>query len=401
VFFALDSTIEVNRDASKICRNLLNSRAEPDATQYSEDEHLVSCWERSEKGAATIYIDPNAMVSNSEEGYLGIHHGLIRAFGYVIAEMFLKLDMTKEAGDENKWHVKELASPKADDQKMLETLADAFISDVEASDGRYSLEDYQDLINGSDKQKEEFRFFVFAEAFDSYHCNNETRALIKKDFPETYKAMTSVVSVLNEPVESNTDGSELRLTSATSSRSCGCFMGFGSIFTGIFHGIKNVVLGTVHIIKRVIVGTFKLILIPFKAVFGSIVCIFEPLKPEVYVGTRPVGGIVGYKTPLQHPCQQSVSQKACTGTTDKDNKVTVEPAKKNPVTETTVSSETKTDESNKPAAQPPKHEVAKTKHKKWYQCGTLGNDLSGASPLAIMILLTLPLVVLPWRKWVV
>jgi hypothetical protein len=399
VFFALDGVVEVNKNASAICRELQNSGVEADASQYSEGDHLVSCWKRNDKGAATIYVDPNVLVSDGDEGHLGIDHGLIRSFGYVVAEMFLKLDIAIDADDEKKWHVKELAEPKANDQLMLENLSEAFIKDVAASGGKYNLDDYQDLIDGTEAQKQKFRFFVFAEAFDSYHCNAETMSLISTDFPQTYKAMDAVVRSLSEEVTATSDAG-LNLTYASGNNACNCFGGIGSILHGIFDGLRNIVIGTVQIIKKVVVGVFKIIMIPFKAVFGLIVCVYEPLAPGDYIGTTPIPGGVEYKTPLQHPCQQSVTQKSCLGgpnqnsggvSVDQKTPIVDEKDKKDTST-TTVSSETKTDGDTAAPIPQTSQSAAKKKKKKWYQCGTLGGDeMTGFAPVGIMFLMTLPL----------
>ncbi len=401
VFFALDGVVEINRNASKICRDLQNGHRETDGSQYSEDEHLVSCWKRNDKGAATIYVDPNKIVSDGEQGYLGIDHGLIRSFGYVVAEMFLKLEITADSANQHKWHVKELAQPKGNDQLMLVNLAEAFVQDVEDSGGKYSLDDYKSLLEGAEAQKQKFRFFVFAEAFDSYYCSAQTKELVKQDFPGTYKAMNLIVRSLSDET---TDGS-MALTNSSYGNPCNCFGGIGSILGGIFAGIRNIVLGAVEIVHAAVIGAFRVVMIPFKAVFGAIFCVFEPVEAGEYIGTTPVRGGAVYRSPLQHPCQGGVSQSNKTSqsscqhpgqndggaSVDKEESV-VDKDKKNkkaPVS-TTVTSTTATDEGTPVVKDQPK--AAKKAKKKWYQCGTLGgNEATGTAPLAILLLMALPL----------
>jgi hypothetical protein len=405
VFFALDGVVEVNKNSSAICRELQNSSAEPDASQFSEDDHLVSCWKRNDKGAATIYIDPNVMVSDGDEGHLGIDHGLIRSFGYVVAEMFLKLDITVDANNDKKWIVKELAEPMADDQVMLENLSAAFIKDVESSNGKYSLDEYQELIGGSEAQKQKFRFFVFAEAFDSYHCNAETRSLIASDFPKTYKAMHAVVKSLTEDVTTaSRDGLEL---TSSGSNACKCFGGFGAILHGIFSGIGKIVATVGTVIKTVVATLFHIIMVPFKLVFGLITCDFQPLKLGLHIGTTPIRGGGSHRSPMQHPCQQNVTQKqVCSGPnqngggvkTGGTDGVTVNPKIAEEAATPAVTSTSTTDqEVTVPAV--PATPAARAAKKKWYQCGTLGGDeMTGFAPVGIALLMALPLFGTMYRR---
>ncbi|MEZ4742029.1 MAG: hypothetical protein R3B45_06240 [Bdellovibrionota bacterium] len=276
VFFALDGKVEANTETSAICQNLIQNNAEHDASQYKEGDQLVSCWKRDENGAPTIYIDPTITVSNNQESALGIHHGLLRSFGYVASELFLSLDITVDENDPKIWHAKEIAQPKEADRLMLENLSKAFVEDVKASNGKYNLDNYQHLINGSDEDKIKFSYFVFAEAFDSYHCSEQTHNLIATDFPETYKNMSAVVETLNklEDYTQSTEPSSLNLTDASASvnyttKGCQCFSGFAGIFSGIFQGIKNLIVGAVQIIGLIfiVIGAFKIIAIPFKVAF--------------------------------------------------------------------------------------------------------------------------------------
>jgi hypothetical protein len=195
LFFALDGKIDFSRTPNhseplwKIC----NKSVESDKEQFGEGNLLLSCWKRDKKtGGATIYIDPS---SDGKSSFKGVHHALIRSFGYVLSQIFFYYDIAQgsakpgQTGKEGEiyFDVFEKNKPSENSTILLENLANAFWRDVygtnllEGSNGdevesgrarKYDLSAYKDMYYSKDPaEKMKFQTYVFAEAFDSFHCS--------------------------------------------------------------------------------------------------------------------------------------------------------------------------------------------------------------------------------------
>lgn len=114
---------------------------------------------------ATIFVQPEATAAK---------HAVVRMFGLLYAHVY---------------------GPKkfANWRQASELLANGFLADV-AGNPRLSIKAYEALL-GTPEGYASFVDFVFAEAFDSYYCNADTRKHFSATFPRTFQAFATLRKV--------------------------------------------------------------------------------------------------------------------------------------------------------------------------------------------------------------
>ncbi|MEZ4741627.1 MAG: hypothetical protein R3B45_04145 [Bdellovibrionota bacterium] len=222
-FFNRDGKIDLslnpeNNELWNTCKGSI------DEEQFHEGNLLLSCW-NMQGGKPTIYINPFP----NGTSYQGVQHALIRSFGYLLVDVFLRYEISPEAAQDQEgekshnYTITEQPNISENAAIFLENIGDALWIDVYGSkdpnpkddpDRKYDLSQYQSLYNSSKKEeKTKYQRYVLAEAFDSYFCNDDTKKQMREDFGQTYCQMkgmynsikNSVLSSL-EAVEQNEEG---------------------------------------------------------------------------------------------------------------------------------------------------------------------------------------------------
>jgi len=182
-------------------------------------EDLVSCWQPSEDGkSVTIFIRKG---ESNDETSRNIRHATVRAFGYVLSQIIVKIRQTAQGS--------ELGENAAFDEVKSE-IAQSFILDVAGSKD-FKLENLTAMLDQSvvaeglsegertaawkampaGSRKTEFMDAVFAEAFDSWQCSSSTRGKMAASFSRTAAAFAPVMDELRlalgpNPPAASSDG---------------------------------------------------------------------------------------------------------------------------------------------------------------------------------------------------
>ena len=211
-FFGLGGIIEVTPQTHAICSQNLDEQQK--IRMAEGGSKIKGCWKHQtdylESATGEITEDQRVvMYIDTDEG--SIEHAMVRTFGYVLSQVLVKLDHDVANGKLiNGANDAHFASAK-------EQITLAFLKDVAASNGKYNLDRFKDMI-GSDvintdalarrsgwdllvknkpKAAQSFMDYVFAEAFDSQYCSTATRQTMNEDFPETVEAFYPVSNAIN------------------------------------------------------------------------------------------------------------------------------------------------------------------------------------------------------------
>jgi hypothetical protein len=128
---------------------------------------IEACWTIDSK-TADVVILMNPTVES-------IQHATVRVFGYILSQILTKLDVSE--GD-----ILIASKNELFDRHMVD-IAAAVVADIKKPNSKYTLAVNESLISSED-----FRYFAFAEAFDSYYCNAELRQSMARadEFPKTF-----------------------------------------------------------------------------------------------------------------------------------------------------------------------------------------------------------------------
>jgi hypothetical protein len=128
---------------------------------------IEACWTIDSK-TADVVILMNPTVES-------IQHATVRVFGYILSQILTKLDVSE--GD-----ILIASKNELFDRHMVD-IAAAVVADIRKPNSKYTLAVNESLISSED-----FRYFAFAEAFDSYYCNAELRQSMARadEFPKTF-----------------------------------------------------------------------------------------------------------------------------------------------------------------------------------------------------------------------
>ncbi len=210
-YFGLGGIIEVTPNAHEICSQKLTADQKDRVSEgggrikgcwkYQTDFYINDSNQYEEDKRVVIYVDTDEA---------SIEHALVRTFGYVLSQVLVKLDhqegqayLTQVAGDE-----------QFDGAKQAVALA--FLKDVAGSNGKYDLSAYKSLVGAevlsqddlvrrtswdalmasSPESAKAFMDYVFAEAFDSTYCSDETRATMSAGFAAAAAAFAPVAEAI-------------------------------------------------------------------------------------------------------------------------------------------------------------------------------------------------------------
>ncbi len=171
-----------------------------------------------------------------------VQHSTVRMFGYILSQVLTKLSM-----DDNGKLIRQ------DDpgfQQMLTDIGTAVVADVQKPGSKYTF-----AVNKSLLGTDEFKYFAFAESFDSYYCNGQLRASMAKqdEFPQTFALFLKMDAELSKigGASSNTQDqkSGFSLANGTPEFNLGIvnmFAGIARMFGGVFRGAAGVGVGVLR-----------------------------------------------------------------------------------------------------------------------------------------------------------
>jgi hypothetical protein len=271
-----------------------------------------------------------------------IEHSTVRLFGYLLSQILAHIDVS--VSDENVFDVSKIESKSANDlfTREVKKLVDAVRLDIfgdlkntstaknPSNDFFYYVKDLRKLDAEKarlakdpkakiSKEIEELEMamyhYTFAEAFDSYHCNNETNTRMQSGYSKTYEIFYStdsqgrqiglaaeldyiqIDSSAFEDSGFNAPGHGYQFASLGSSSLAyqyasqqiaflRLFRGIGSAVGAVFRGMGRFVAGAVRVVsnvvnvgRQIIVGGAQLV---GRAAVGLV-------KGSLYVAGRVVG----------------------------------------------------------------------------------------------------------------
>ncbi len=105
-----------------------------------------------------------------------VQHATVRIFGYILSQVLTKIGLD----DKEKVLI---AQKDAEFEALISEIATAVVADIKRPGSKYSMK-----VNDSLTRSEEFKYFAFAESFDSFYCNATLRQSMAKsdEFPQTY-----------------------------------------------------------------------------------------------------------------------------------------------------------------------------------------------------------------------
>jgi hypothetical protein len=182
-----------------------------------------ACWTIDTKTADVVVLMNPSVES--------IQHSTVRVFGYILSQILTKIGVENDVV---------VAQSNAEFEKLMDEIATAVIADIKRPGSKYNLG-----VNESLVKSEQFKYFAFAESFDSFYCNSALRQSMARadEFPKTYALFVqmdnqlSQVRVFEESAASNSARNEqFKLAgSELSSESEGALkLGiFGFLFRGL------------------------------------------------------------------------------------------------------------------------------------------------------------------------
>ncbi len=171
VFFGLGGRIVFADNLSepaKSSTDLTCDRAGGKAKFASEGTNKIeSCW-TTDTRTSDVLILMNPTVES-------VRHSTVRIFGYLLSQILTKISV-------NEQNVIVAERDEQFDALMID-IKDAFLADVKRPGSKYRLSLNEDLV-----YTEDFKYFIFAESFDSYYCNSSLRQTMARadEFPKTH-----------------------------------------------------------------------------------------------------------------------------------------------------------------------------------------------------------------------
>jgi hypothetical protein len=182
---------------------------------------IEACWTMDSK-TADVVILMNPTVES-------IQHATVRVFGYILSQILTKLDVSE--GDIL------IASKNELFDRHMGDIAAAVVADIRKPNSKYNLTVNESLISSED-----FRYFAFAEAFDSYYCNAELRQSMARvdEFPKTF-ALFKVMDQELQGIQVTESNKNIAAASTGAGYDQAAFS--LGIFRGLFGGLGRVAGG--------------------------------------------------------------------------------------------------------------------------------------------------------------
>jgi hypothetical protein len=128
---------------------------------------IEACWTVDPK-TSNVVVLMNPTVDS-------VQHATVRMFGYILSQILTKIAVNDKGA-------LVAQSDQAFDMLMGD-IATAVIADIKRPGSKYNLKVNESLVNSKD-----FRYFAFAESFDSFYCNAGLRRSMARpdEFPKTH-----------------------------------------------------------------------------------------------------------------------------------------------------------------------------------------------------------------------
>jgi hypothetical protein len=168
-FFGADSgIIGLTADADKVCRHVLAKQSGEKITAVAEQEaKMRGCFDPDRQAKRLhLYVQADRP---------SVSHSTVRMFGYALAEFYGP-----------RWF--------ANWNTTILELGTLFLQDIHHSPD-LSVKPYAGLLD-SESGLHLFATLVFADTFDSYYCNAETRENLAKTFPRTFLGFRQMTNVI-------------------------------------------------------------------------------------------------------------------------------------------------------------------------------------------------------------
>lgn len=211
MFLALQGRIVITKDAHQYCT--VTDRMMAGQTKAGKEAEISSLKEGKETVSACYWFMPPDVFEkvykvrqNKRAGQIltifvkddvqEIRHGLVRAFGYLVAQVSPRImtnDKTFTAADLKVSFI-ENENPSFRDLKRR--VAEAFLIDIKNRPAEAIFAKFGASGNAAPESRAAFQDHVYAEAFDSMYCNayasgsSNTRKRMEREFPHTFLAFS-------------------------------------------------------------------------------------------------------------------------------------------------------------------------------------------------------------------
>jgi hypothetical protein len=249
MFLALQGRIVVTKDAHQYCtvtdrmmagQTPTAKEAEISALKEGQDTVSACYWfmppdifenvykVRQNKRAGQIFT---IFVKDDEQE---IRHGLVRAFGYLVAQVSPRImtnDKTFTAAD---LKVSFIENENPSFRALKRRVAEAFLIDIKNRPAESKFAQFGVSGSASPEARAAFQDHVYAESFDSMYCNafasgiSNTRKRMEAEFPHTFLAF----SLSPAPATKGSKTNDFALTGQESAQSMALWNPFSAAYNG-------------------------------------------------------------------------------------------------------------------------------------------------------------------------
>ncbi len=169
VFFGAGGTIVVdNYKAQTVCESAVNGQEVVQKIYAGSTSSLYACWAFESKSSSrpVIYLQAHEDV---------IEHSLLRVFAYFYSQAVIPVAERSQ----------KLHGIAQNFESLSNDLKSAFLLDLEnlKENGKIDSSRYEDIKS---LPQDTLKQYVFAESFDSFHCNEKTQKSMRTNFPNTF-----------------------------------------------------------------------------------------------------------------------------------------------------------------------------------------------------------------------
>jgi hypothetical protein len=171
LFFGLGGKIvftpNLNQPAKSSSELSCDVSAEKSKFASEGTSKIEACWTVDPKTTNVIVLMNPSVES--------VQHATVRMFGYILSQILTKIAVNDKGAL--------VSQTDAAFEMLMGDIASAVIADIKRPGSKYNLKVNESLANSK-----EFKYFAFAESFDSYYCNASLRKSMARpdEFPRTY-----------------------------------------------------------------------------------------------------------------------------------------------------------------------------------------------------------------------
>ncbi len=171
LFFGLGGKIVFNPNLNEPAKSSsdLSCDVAAEKSKFASEgtSKIEACWTVDPKTANVIVLMNPSVES--------VQHATVRMFGYILSQILTKIAVNDKGAL--------VSQTDAAFEMLMGDIASAVIADIKRPGSKYNLKVNESLANSKD-----FKYFAFAESFDSYYCNAGLRKSMARsdEFPRTY-----------------------------------------------------------------------------------------------------------------------------------------------------------------------------------------------------------------------